>query len=114
MVHLTLSLHLDDITILNYVKSILKLGKIYTYPNRKSPTARLVISRVELQEVLFPLFLHHGFFFLTNNRRGQYFMAMHIFNNDLKQYSKLPSVAPVRQELPTSALEYTNLPFFKN
>jgi hypothetical protein len=113
-VHLTLSIHLDDIAVLNYIQSVLKLGKIYSYPNRKSPTARLVISRLELQEVLFPLFLHYGFFFLTNNRRAQYFMAMHIFKNDLKIYSELPNVAPVTFKLPTSALEYANLPFFKD
>lgn len=114
MVHLTLSIHLDDIAVLNYIQSVLKLGKIYSYPNRKSPTARLIISRLELQEVLFPLFLHYGFFFLTNNRRAQYFMAMHIFKNNLKIYSELPNVAPVTFKLPTSALEYANLPFFKD
>ena len=39
---------------------------------------------------------------------------MHIFNNNITKYSELPSVAPVIQELPTSALEYKNLPFFKD
>ncbi len=113
-VHLTLSLHLDDIAILNYIQSVLKIGKIYYYPTRKSPTVRLIFSRSELQEVLFPLFLHHKLFFLTETRRAQYFMAMFIFNNDKCKYSKLPSVAPVTQELPASALEYANLPFFKD
>jgi hypothetical protein len=114
-VHLAISLHLDDITVLNYIQSVLKIGKIYSYPNRKSPTARLVISKLELQEVVFPLLLYHGLFFLTNTRRAQYNMAMYIFNNDIKKYSELPSVARVViQELPTSALEYVNLPFFKD
>jgi hypothetical protein len=113
-VHLTISLHLDDITLLNYIQSVLKIGKIYSYSNRKSPTVRLVFSRAELQEVLFPLFLHHELFFLTKTRRAQYFMAMHIFNNDIKKYLELPSVAPIIQELPISALEYANLPFFKD
>jgi len=113
-VHLTISLHLNDITILNYIQSVLKLGKVYAYPNWKTPKVRLVFSKSELQEVLFPLFLHHELFFLTNTRRAQYYMAMHIFNNDVKKYLDLPSVAPVIQELPTSALEYTNLPFFKD
>jgi hypothetical protein len=113
-VHLTISLHLNDIGTLNYIQSVLKIGKIYCYPNRKSPTARLVISKSELQEVLFPLFLHHGLFFLTESRIGQYNMAMHIFNNDIKNYSELPSVALNTQELPTSALGYANLHFFKD
>jgi hypothetical protein len=114
VIHLTISIHLDDITTLNYIQSVLKIGKIYSYPNRKSPTVRLIFSKSELQEVLFPLFLHHEFFFLTNTRRAQYNMAMFIFNNNIKIYSELPSVAPIIQELPTSALDYANLPFFKD
>ena len=113
-IHLTLSVHLDDISILNYIQSVLKLGKIYYYPVRKSPTARLIISRLELQEVLFPLFIQSGFFFLTNNRRGQYFRAMHIFKNDITKYTELPTVAMVTPELTSTALEYSNIPFFKD
>jgi hypothetical protein len=90
------------------------MGKIYSYPNRKSPTVRLVFSKSELQEILFPLFLHHELFFLTKTRRAQYFMAMHIFSNGIQKYSELPSIAPVTQELPSSALGYANLPFFKD
>jgi hypothetical protein len=113
-VHLTISIHLEDIGSLNHIQSVLKLGKIYHYPNRKSPTARFVISKSELQEVLFPLFLHHGLFFLTKTRIGQYNMAMYIFNNDIKNYSELPSAVSDIQELPTSALGYANLHFFKD
>lgn len=113
-VHLTISIHLEDIGSLNYIQSVLKIGKIYSYPNRKSPTARLVISKSELQEVLFPLLVHHGLFFLTKTRRGQYNMAMYIFNNDIKIYSELPPFVLDTQELPTSALEYANLHFFKD
>lgn len=114
-VHLTISLHLEDIAVLNFIQSVLKIGKIYSYPDRKSPTVRLVISKLELQEVLFTLLLHHKLFFLTNTRRAQYNMAMYIFNNGIKKYSELPLVAPEAiQELPTSASEYVNLPFFKD
>ena len=113
-VHLTISLHLQDIAVLNYIQSVLKIGKIYAYPNRKSPTVRLVFSKSELQEVLFPLFLHNGLFFLTETRRVQYFRAMHIFNYSVQKYSDLPLVVPIIQELPSSALEYANLPFFKD
>ena len=113
-VYLSISIHLEDIAILNYIQSTLKIGKIYSYPDRKSPTVRLVINKSELQEILFPLFLHHELFFLTKTRRAQYHMAMYIFNNNVKKYSELPSVAPITQELPISALEYANLPFFKD
>lgn len=113
-VHLTISLHLEDIAVLNYIQSVLKMGKIYSYPNRKSPTVRLIFSKSELQEILFPLFLYHELFFLTKTRRAQYFMAMHIFSSGIQKFSELVSVAPVTQELPGSALEYANLPFFKD
>lgn len=113
-IYLSISLHLDDISVLNYIQSVLKFGKIYSYPDRKSPTVKLIFSKSELQEVLFPLMSHHGLFFLTNTRRAQFNLAMYIINNDIKKYTDIPSVAPVIQELPTSPLEYANLSFFKD
>ena len=112
--NLVISIHLDDIALLNYIQSVLKIGKIYTYTNRKSPTARLIFNKTELQEVFFPLLLYHGIFFLTKTRRMQFNMAMHILNKDIKNYSELPKVAPVIQKLPTSAEGYVSLSFFKN
>lgn len=116
-IHLTISLHLEDITILNYIQSVLKIGKIYCYPNRKSPTVRLIFNKSELQEVLFPLLIYHKLFFLTETRREQYNIAVYIFNHggaSSEKYFELPSVAPIIQELPTSSLGYLNLPFFKD
>ena len=40
-------------------------------------------------------------------------MVIHIFNNGIKKHTELPSIAPVIQELPTSALDYVTLSFFK-
>lgn len=111
---LTISIHLDDIALLNYIQSVLKIGKIHTYPKWKSPTARLVFNKTDLQEILFPLLLHHGIFFLTERRRAQYNMAMYIFNNNIKKYSELPKVAPILYKLPTNAEGYCNLSFFNN
>ena len=34
-----------------------------------------------MQEVLFPLLLYHGIFFLTDRRRSQFNMAMHILTS---------------------------------
>jgi hypothetical protein len=99
---------------LNYIQSVLKLGTIYTYPDRKSPTCRLIINKTELQEVFFPLLLYHKIFFLTETRRAQFNMAMHILTKDIKIYSCLPEVPPVLFELPLNAERYPNLPFFKN
>lgn len=113
-ISLSISLQLIDISVLNYIQSVLKLGKIYSYPSFKSPTVKLIFSRSELQEILFPLILHHELFFLTDTRRGQFNLAMYIFNNGIKKYLEIPSVAPAIQELPTNPLEYANLPFFKD
>ena len=111
---LKIELHLDDTPLLNYIKSTLKIGKIYTYPNRKSPAVRLTLNKTDLQEILFPLLLHHGIFFLTENRRAQYHMAMYILQNNIKKHSELPKVAPIVHSLPTLSQGYVNLSFFHN
>jgi hypothetical protein len=41
-------------------------------------------------------------------------MAMHILKNNIKLSSEFLSDVPVIQELPTSAEDYVNLPFFKD
>jgi hypothetical protein len=112
--NLTISIHLDDISVVNYIQSVLKIGVIYTYFDRKSPTCRLLFNKTELQEVLFPLLLYHGIFFLTERRRSQFNMAMHILTNDIKISSCLPEFPPVFFELPSNAAGYVNLHFFKN
>jgi len=65
--NLSISLHIDDLTLLTYIQSILKIGTIYSYPART--TCRLVINKTELQEVLFPLLLYHNIYFLTTQRK---------------------------------------------
>jgi hypothetical protein len=112
--NLAISIHLNDISVLNYIQSVLKLGTLYTYTDRRSPTCRLVFNKTELQEVLFPLLLYHGIFFLTERRRSQFNMAMHILTKDIKIHSCLPECPPVIFELPSNAEGYVNLPFFKN
>lgn len=111
---LTISIHLEDLAILNYIQSVLKIGRIYTYSNRKSPTVQLIFNRTELHEILFPLFLRHEIFFLTETRRAQYNMAIHILKNNISYSTDLPSVAPVFNELPTTAEGYVKLAFFTN
>lgn len=111
---LTISIHLEDLAVLNYIQSVLKFGRIQIYSNRKSPTARLTFNRTELQEVFFPLLKHHGIFFLTETRRAQFNMAIHILKNNIKYYTDLPSVAPTLNELPTTAEGYVKLAFFTN
>jgi len=119
-IKLVISIHLEDISTLEYIQSVLKLGKILINRNHKSPSCRLIINRTDLQEVLFPLLLHHGIFFLTETRRAQFDLAMFILKKDKKVYDQIPASAlakgeiPTLFELPKTALDYANLAFFKN
>nr|YP_010390549.1 LAGLIDADG endonuclease [Fusarium acaciae-mearnsii]YP_010390605.1 LAGLIDADG endonuclease [Fusarium aethiopicum]YP_010390658.1 LAGLIDADG endonuclease [Fusarium asiaticum]YP_010390715.1 LAGLIDADG endonuclease [Fusarium austroamericanum]YP_010390772.1 LAGLIDADG endonuclease [Fusarium boothii]YP_010391029.1 LAGLIDADG endonuclease [Fusarium mesoamericanum]YP_010391082.1 LAGLIDADG endonuclease [Fusarium nepalense]YP_010391197.1 LAGLIDADG endonuclease [Fusarium vorosii]AYN73120.1 LAGLIDADG endon len=113
---LVISLHLEDISTLEYIHSVLKLGKINIYKDLKSPTCKLVINKTDLQEVLFPLFIYNNIFFLTNTRIDQFNLAMYILRNDIKLQSEISEVknVPFVFEIPKSPVDYTLLPFFKN
>jgi LAGLIDADG DNA endonuclease family protein len=115
-IKLVISLHLEDISTLEYIRSVLKIGKLTIYRDLKSPCCRLVINRTDLQEVLFPLLIHHGIFFLTETRKAQFDLAMFILKNDKKVYDQLPAIEdiPGTFELPKTASDYANLTFFKN
>jgi hypothetical protein len=116
---LVISLHLDDLSILEYIHSVLKLGKINIYKDLRSPACKLVINKTDLQEVLFPLLLYNNIFFLTNTRVDQFNLAMYILKNDIKLYNEIPNInnIPTIFEIPNNpaqALDYTLLHFFKN
>ena len=123
-IKLTITIHLEDISTLEYIHSVLKLGKITINRDHQSKTCSLKISRTDLQEVLFPLLLHHGIFFLTEVRRAQFNLAMLILKEEIKIYDQIPSlqmqslhmqkVTGILFELPKTALDYLNLHFFKN
>lgn len=115
-IKLVISIHLEDISTLEYIQSVLKLGKITVNPDHRSPSCKLTINRTDLQEVLFPLLLHHGIFFLTETRRGQFDLAMFILKDDQKVYDQIPSIEniPTLFELHKTASDYANLGFFKN
>jgi hypothetical protein len=115
-IKLVIGIHLDDISTLEYIQSVLKIGKITIFRDHKSPNCKLIINRTDLQEVLFPLLLHHGIFFLTDKRRAQFDLAMYIFKNDIKVYEPLSDInkIPTLFELPKTTSDYINLDFFKN
>jgi hypothetical protein len=115
-IKLVISIHLEDISTLKYIQSVLKLGKITENLDHRSPSCKLTINITDLQEVLFPLLLHHSIFFLTETRRSQFDLAMFILKNDIKDYDQIPSKEniPVIFELPEIASDYTNLGFFKS
>lgn len=116
VIKLTISLHIEDISTLEYIHSVLKIGNINTYKDLKSPTCKLVINRTDLQEVLFPLLIYNNIFFLTNTRYNQFNLAMHIMKNNIKMYNEIPAdnnISPIF-ELPKTPYDYISLDFFKN
>ena len=125
-IKLVISIHLEDISTLEYIRSVLKLGKLTIYKDIKSPCCKLILNRTDLQEVIFPLFLHHGIYFLTETRRTQFDLCMFIFNNEIKNYDKITLFKgslvcrkaereiPSTFELPQTAEDYLNLAFFNN
>lgn len=113
---LVISLHLDDLSTLEYIHSVLKIGKITIYKDLRSPTCKLVINKTDLQEILFPLLIYHNIFFLTITRRDQFNLAMYIMKNDIKLYNQIPDIKniPVVFKLPQNSFDYTLLHFFRN
>ena len=115
-IKLVISIHLDDISTLKYIESVLKLGKITISTDYKSPNCKLRINRTDLQEVFFPLLLHHGIFFITEARRAQFDLAIFILKHNIKLYEEIPDIKfiPTLFELPNNSSDYANLGFFKN
>lgn len=115
-IKLVISLHLVDISTLEYIHSVLKVGKINVYKDLRSPTCRLVINKTDLQEILFPLLIYHKIFFLTLTRTDQFNLAFYILKNDIKMYNEIPNITniPTVFEIPQNPLDYTLLDFFKN
>lgn len=113
-IKLVISLHLNDLSTLEYIRSVLKIGKISIHKDLKSPSCRLIISRTDLQEVFFPLLLYHNIFFLTETRANQFNLAMYILENNIKRYDNIPKDIPSKFELPKSPSDYTLLHFFNN
>jgi hypothetical protein len=66
-IQLILSMNMEELDMVKYIQSVLKVGRINTYPAIN--TVKYTISRTDLQEVVFPLLVHHALFFLTNVRQ---------------------------------------------
>ncbi len=115
-IKLIIGLGLEYLSTLEHINSVLKLGKITIYRDIRNPCCKLIINKTDLQEVLFPLLVHHNIFFLTDTRRDQFDLAMHIFNNDLKSFENIPNMKDINSifKLPNNSSKYLNLKFFRN
>lgn len=111
-IDLIISLDLRDLDLINYIHLVLKVGRVNKYP--KSNVVKLTISRTDLQTILFPLFIYHNLYFLTETRRVQFDKTMFILQNNIKKYSELPDKFPVYNNLPVTAEDYSKLDFFPN
>jgi hypothetical protein len=109
---LTLGFNIRDLSLLKYIQSILKIGKISILKNKNE--CRLVINRTDLQEILFPLFNYHKLYFLTETRRRQYDKIIYILENNIKLFKDIPINIPILNTLPNNPINYTQLPFFNN
>jgi hypothetical protein len=129
-IKLVIGLSLDDLSTLEYIQSVLKLGKITIYRDIRNPICKLIINKTDLQEVVFPLLLLNNIFFLTNTRRDQFDLAIHIFKNNLKSFENIPNInknfsifnsSLAKGETtksftnkPETAKDYLKLEFFRN
>jgi len=113
-ISLVLSLHINDIDVLNYIQSVLKLGKINIYPKKGIiHNCKLVINKTDLQDIVFPLLLHHELFFLTKVRNEQFNKALFIMKNNLIYFKDIPILSFIREEILNSE-SILNLKFFDN
>ena len=111
-IDLIISLDLRDSDLIKYIHSVLKVGRINKYP--KLNTVKLTIPRTDLQTIVFPLFVSHNLYFLTDTRRAQYDKVIFILQNNIKKYSELPDKFGICNNLPETAKDYCELPFFQN
>lgn len=111
---LVLSVSSKDLKLLQHIKKVLNIGRINEYPNVN--TAKLIIGKIDLQKVLFPLILHYRVFFLTETRRKQFNLCMYLLENGITKFSNITSIDNIKDlfSLPESSIEYVNLPFFNN
>jgi len=107
-INLVLSLHLNDRVVLEYIKSVLNLGRLEVYPDYKNPTCKLIITKTDLQEILFPLFKEHGLYFLTTKRSSQYNLAKYIIENNIIKYDDILNLKLANIKLDK------DIPFFSN
>ena len=115
-IKLVIDLNLKDLSTLEYIHSVLKLGKITIYRDHLNPNCKLIINKTDLQEVLFPLLKHHNIFFLIKTRKEQFDLAMHIFENNLKSYYDIPNVNNISSsfKLLNTSSDYLKLEFYRN
>ena len=111
-INLTISLHINDLPLLQYIHSILKLGKISIYPKIK--ICKFIINKTELQDIFLPLLLYNQIYPLTYKRINQFNKVYYIFKNNIKYFYDIPFNISNIFILPNSCLNYIKLSYFNN
>lgn len=115
-IKLEIKLKLQDISTIEYIHSVFKLGKINISKDIRYPTCKLIFNKTELQEIIFPLLVHHKTYFLTLNRRIQFNTAMLVMKKGIKLFKDIPNKedVPIEYKLPETSLCDLNMSFFQN
>ena len=112
---LVISLDIRDLSLIEYIFSILELGKINSYPKLKmKDTCKLVINKTYLQDIFFPLLKYHKLLLLTKELKKQYDKAIYILENNILFFKDIPDNIPSYYLLPSNSEEYLKLDFFNN
>jgi hypothetical protein len=100
---------------LQYINSVLEIGKINSYPKFKvKDTCKLVINKTDLQDIFFPLMRYYKLFFITKERKKQYDKVIYILENNILFYKDLPDIIPSYSPLLLKSEDYLELKYFNN
>lgn len=111
---MVLSLDIKELPLLLHIQEVLGFGRVNEYPN--IGCAKLIFSKLDLQQAFLPLLIHHNLFFITTTRRQQLDKLMYVLTNNVTYFHNIPAIIPVTSycPFPTTAAEFLSLPFFAN
>lgn len=104
---LVINLHISELPLIEYLKNILKIGRINIYPKRK--IVQLNISRTDKQEILIPLIIFHKLKFLTYNRSIQYEKLINILKNNILKFEQIEKEIPYTPQTNTTLKNVLNI-----
>ena len=115
-VRIVLRLHKKDKDLLDFLVNILKIGKV---DELKSVNQyRLIISKTDIFNIIYPYLQNNNIEFLTFNRRKQFFLLNYIIENNIKHWDNLDLSAIENLFLKSNKqlkfVDIINLPYFNN
>ena len=113
---IVLRLHKNDKELLTILKNELKIGKIDEL--KKENQYRLIISKTDTLNIIYPFLKNNNIEFITYNRRRQIFLFNYIVENNIKHWedldlNKIDSLFLATKKK-ISFIDIINLPYFYN